>query len=107
MSVGDEELTRIWASRATTANQRIARLIAADVADGRITSTTDPAAEAGRLFALIQGMSFQSLVDPANWPPHRLREVVDFELGHLREGAGDLDIAPLRRSAGGRPLGRR
>jgi AcrR family transcriptional regulator len=60
MSVGDEELTRIWASRATTAIERIALLIAADVADGRITSTTDPAAEAGRLFALIQGMSFQS-----------------------------------------------
>jgi hypothetical protein len=51
-------------------------------------------------------MSFQSLVDPANWPPHRLREVVDLELGHLREGTSDLDIAPLRRSAGGHPLGR-
>src|SRR5437762_2416063 len=106
MSVGDEELTRIWASRATTAIQRIARLIAADVADGRITTTTDPAAEAGRLFALIQGMSFQSLVDPANWPPHRLREVVDLELGHLREGTSDLDMAPPQRSADGHPLGR-
>jgi AcrR family transcriptional regulator len=96
MSVGDQELTNIWASRATTAIRRIARLIDADIADGRITSTTDPAAEAGRLFALIQGMSFQSLVDPADWPPQRLRQVVDLELNHLREGAGDLDIGSRR-----------
>jgi AcrR family transcriptional regulator len=105
MSVGDEELTKIWASRSTTAIQRIARLITADVADGRIKSTTDPAAEAGRVFALVQGMSFQSLVDPANWPPHHLREVVDLELDHLREGTGGIDVAP-RRSAGGHSLGR-
>ena len=103
MSVGDDELTKIWASRATTAIRRIARLIEADVADGRITSTTDPAAEAGRLFALIQGMSFQSLVDPANWPPHRQREVVDLELKHMREGAGDRDIGS--RHAAGRSRG--
>ena len=57
-------LTKIWAARSTTAIQRIARLITADVADGRIKSTIDSAAEAGRLFALVQGMSFQSLVDP-------------------------------------------
>ena len=41
MSVGDEELTKIWASRSATAIQRIARLITADVAGGRIKSTTD------------------------------------------------------------------
>jgi hypothetical protein len=92
MSIGDEELTKIWASRSATAIQRIARLIAADVADGRITSAADPAAEADRLFALVQGMSFQSIVDPANWPSHRLRELVNLELQRLREGTGDRGL---------------
>jgi AcrR family transcriptional regulator len=92
MSIGDEELTKIWASRSATAIQRIARLIAADVADGRITRAADPAAEADRLFALVQGMSFQSIVDPANWPSHRLRELVDLELQRLREGTGDRGL---------------
>jgi AcrR family transcriptional regulator len=84
MSVGDRELTRIWASRSATAVERIARLISADVAAGHTSSSIDPENEAGRLFALVQGMSFQSLVDPAHWPPERLRNNVDLELARLR-----------------------
>jgi AcrR family transcriptional regulator len=81
MSVGDPELTGIWASRSATAVARIARLI---TADGEVASTVKASTEAGRLFALVQGMSFQSLVDPAHWPPKQLRRIVDLELSRLR-----------------------
>jgi AcrR family transcriptional regulator len=84
MSVGDRELTDIWASRSASAVERIARLLAADMAGGRIPSPIDTENEAGRLFALVQGMSFQSLVDPAHWPSPRLRHIVDLELARLR-----------------------
>jgi AcrR family transcriptional regulator len=79
MSIGDAELTRIWASRSATAVQRIALLIAAD---GRCR--VDPEPEAARLFALVQGISVQSLVNPADWSGGRLRAVIDRELESLR-----------------------
>ena len=80
MSVGDPELTRIWASRAASAVDRITRLIEAE----RLPSSIDPAMEGDRLFALIQGMSFQSIVDPKRWSPAYLRRIVDTELLRLR-----------------------
>ena len=81
MSVGDPELTRIWASRAASAVDRITRLIEAE----RLPSSIDPALEGDRLFALIQGMSFQSIVDPKRWSPAYLRRIVDTELLRLRQ----------------------
>ena len=81
MSVGDPELTRIWASRAASAVDRITRLIEAE----RLPSSIDPAMEGDRLFALIQGMSFQSIVDPKRWSPAYLRRIVDTELLRLRQ----------------------
>ena len=81
MSVGDPELTRIWASRAASAVDRITRLIEAE----RLPSSIDPAMEGDRLFALIQGMSFQSIVDPRRWSPAYLRRIVDTELLRLRQ----------------------
>jgi AcrR family transcriptional regulator len=80
MSVGDPELTRIWASRAASAVDRITRLIEAE----RMPSSIAPALEGDRLFALIQGMSFQSIVDPKRWSPAYLRRIVDTELLRLR-----------------------
>jgi AcrR family transcriptional regulator len=85
MSVGDPELTRIWASRAASAVDRITRLIEADIEAERMPSSTDPAMESDRLFALIQGMSFQSIVDPKRWSPVYLRRIVDTELLRLRQ----------------------
>src|ERR1700729_4163425 len=84
MSVGDPELTRIWASRAATAVDRVTRLIEADVAAGRMPPSIDPDTEGNRLFALIQGMSFQSIVDPNRWSPGYLRQIVELELLRLR-----------------------
>ena len=84
MSVGDPELTRIWASRAASAVDRITRLVEADVAAGRMSPGIDPDMEGDRLFALIQGMSFQSIVDPERWSPTHLRQIVDLELLRLR-----------------------
>ena len=81
MSVGDPELMRIWASRAASAVDRITRLIKAE----RMPSSIDPAMEGDRLFALIQGMSFQSIVDPKRWSPAYLRRIVDTELLRLRQ----------------------
>ena len=92
MSVGDPELTRIWASRAASAVDRITRLIEADISAGRMPSGTDPAMESDRLFALIQGMSFQSIVDPKRWSDAYLRRIVDTELLRLRR-----DVLPFRR----------
>ncbi len=86
MSVGDPELTRIWASRAASAVDRITRLIEADIEAGRMPSSIDPAMEGDRLFALIQGMSFQSIVDRKRWSPAYLRRIVDTELLRLRPG---------------------
>jgi AcrR family transcriptional regulator len=86
MSVGDPELIRIWAARSKTAVDRIARLLTADVKADRIHSKINPDTEAGRLFALVQGMSFQSLVDPTHWPAKQLRRIVDLELSRLRDG---------------------
>jgi AcrR family transcriptional regulator len=85
MSVGDEELTAIWAQRASTATSRIKRLVVADFAARGAASSPEVAREAARLFALIQGVSFQSIVAPTSWPGHRLRAVVDAELVRLRE----------------------
>jgi len=47
-------------------------------------SGIDPDLEGDRLFALIQGMSFQSIVAPKRWSPARLRRIVDLELRRLR-----------------------
>ena len=84
MSVGDPELTRIWASRAASAVDRITRLVEADVAAGRMSPGIDPDMEGDRLFALIQGMSFQSIVDQNRWSPGYLRQIVELELLRLR-----------------------
>ena len=84
MSVGDPELTRIWASRAASAVDRITRLVEADVAAGRMSPSIDPDLEGDRLFALIQGMSFQSIVDQNRWSPGFLRQIVELELLRLR-----------------------
>jgi AcrR family transcriptional regulator len=84
MSVGDPELTRIWASRAASAIDRITRLVKADVAAGRMSPRIDPDMEGDRLFALIQGMSFQSIVDQDRWSPGYLRQIVELELLRLR-----------------------
>ena len=84
MSVGDPELTRIWASRAASAVDRITRLVEADVAAGRMSPSIDPDTEGDRLFALIQGMSFQSIVDQNRWSPGFLRQIVELELLRLR-----------------------
>jgi AcrR family transcriptional regulator len=84
MSVGDPELTRIWASRAASAVARITRLVEADVAAGRMSPSIDPDTEGDRLFALIQGMSFQSIVDQNRWSPGYLRQIVELELRRLR-----------------------
>jgi BetI-type transcriptional repressor, C-terminal len=65
---------------------RVARLIETDISVGRMSSSIDPALESDRLFALIQGMSFQSIVDPKRWSPAYLRQIVDTELLRLRRG---------------------
>lgn len=98
MSVGDRELTAIWAARSRTAVDRVARLIRADVAAGRAPRSVDAAGEARRLFALVSGMSFQSLVDPAQWRPARLRAVVDSEVARVRSADGPGRTATLRRA---------
>jgi AcrR family transcriptional regulator len=84
MAVGDPQLTQIWASRAASAVDRVTRLIEVDIAAGRMPSGIDPDLESGRLFALIQGMSFQSIVDPEHWSPAHLRRIIDTELLRLR-----------------------
>jgi AcrR family transcriptional regulator len=96
MSVGDPELTRIWASRATIAVDRLSRLIQEDVAAGRMPSHIDAEAEGGRLFALVQGMSFQSIVDPKHWPPEHLRQVIDNDLTQLRTAKRDRGTGQRR-----------
>jgi hypothetical protein len=80
----DPELTPDLGSRAASAVDRVARLIEADISAGRMPSSIDPTLESGRLFALIQGMSFQSIVDPKRWSPAYLRRIVDTELLRLR-----------------------
>ena len=65
---------------------RVTRLIEADISAGRMSSSIDPALESDRLFALIQGMSFQSIVGPKRWSPAYLRQIVDTELLRLRRG---------------------
>jgi AcrR family transcriptional regulator len=84
MSVGDPELTKIWASRSASAVDRISRLIDTDIAAGRMSPGIDPDTEGGRLFSLIQGMSFQSIIDPKGWSAAHLRQIVDLELIRLR-----------------------
>jgi len=100
MSVGDPELTQIWASRAASAVDRVTRLIEADISAGRMSSGIDPDMEGGRLFALIQGMSFQSIVDPKRWSPAHLRRIVDTELLRLRRVDNGLRAAPGAELAG-------
>ncbi len=94
MSVGDPELTQIWASRAASAVDRVIRLIEADISAGRMSSSIDPDMESGRLFSLIQGMSFQSIVDPKRWSPAHLRRIVDLELLRLRRSDNGPRAAP-------------
>jgi len=101
MSVGDPELTDIWASRSATAADRLTRLVASDVEAGRMPETVDPPTEGGRLFSLVQGMSFQSIVDPVRWSPEHLRRIVDLELVRLRHS--DAQERRPARSARRRP----
>jgi AcrR family transcriptional regulator len=111
MSVGDPELTRIWASRAASAVDRITRLMEADISAGRMSSSIDPDMESDRLFALIQGMSFQSIVDQKRWTPAYLRRIVDLELLRLRRtddslrAACEAELADASDSAAGPALG--
>ena len=96
ISVGDPELTRIWASRAASAVDRVTRLVEADIAGGRMSSSIDPDLEGDRLFALIQGMSFQSIVDQNRWSPAYLRRIVDLEIVRLRR----IDDGPAHGASG-------
>jgi AcrR family transcriptional regulator len=84
MSVGDQELTDIWASRSTSAVDRLARLVAADVRSGLMPATVDPQTEGGRLLCLVEGISFQAIVNPTRWSPEHLLSIVDLELIRLR-----------------------
>jgi AcrR family transcriptional regulator len=84
MSVGDPELTQIWASRAASAADRLVHLIETDITAGRMPPGIDPQTEGDRLFSLIQGMGFQSIVDPKRWSPAHLRQIVNLELTRLR-----------------------
>ncbi len=59
-------------------------------------ASIDPDLESGRLFAQIQGMSFQSIVDPTQWTPAHLRRVVDLELLRLRR----IDDGPRAGASG-------
>lgn len=86
MSIGDAELTEIWAARSATAISRIARLIAADPAARAARANAED--EARLTFALIHGISVQSIVEPVHWPPKRLRRAVDAELARLRRDRG-------------------
>ena len=90
MSVGDPELLEIWSSRSTTAVDRLARLVGDDVAAGRIPHTVDPEIEGGRLFSLVQGMGFQSIVGPELWTADYMTQVLDLELSRLRHPAGHV-----------------
>ena len=94
IAVGDPELMQIWASRAASAVDRVTRLIEVDISAGRMSPSIDPDIESGRLFALIQGMSFQSIVDPERWSPAHLRRIVDLELLRLRRIDVGLRAAP-------------
>ncbi len=94
IAVGDPELMQIWASRAASAVDRVTCLIEVDISAGRMSSSIDPDMESGRLFALIQGMSFQSIVDPERWSPAHLRRIVDLELLRLRRIDIRLRAAP-------------
>jgi AcrR family transcriptional regulator len=98
MSVGDRELTKIWASRATSAVDRLSRLIEEDIISGRMPPGIDPDMEGGRLFCLIQGMSFQSIVDPKRWSAAYLRRIVDLELTRLRNTHHEARMAVPRSS---------
>ena len=98
MSVGDRELTRIWATRAASAVDRLSRLIEEDIISGRMPPSIDPGTEGGRLFSLIQGMSFQSIVDPRRWSPAHLRRIVDLELTRLRSTENQAELTAPRSS---------
>jgi len=54
------------------------------MAAGRMPQNINPDTEGDRLFSLIQGMSFQSIVDPKRWSPAHLRRIVNLELTRLR-----------------------
>jgi hypothetical protein len=59
-----------------------------------MSSSIDPDVESDRLFALIQGMSFQSIVDQERWSPAYLCRTVDLELLRLRRIDDSLSRLP-------------
>lgn len=88
-AVGDPQLSAFWAERGRTAFERLGRLIADDQRTGRLPATRDCDVEARRLLALVQGMSFQAVVDPAQWPASLLIELLDTELARCRSDGDD------------------
>ncbi len=84
MAVGNDELLGIWNARQGSAVRRLADLIDADarVRGSRLRTSSQIAAEV--LFAIVQGISFQAIVNPAVWTPARLRRVVDDQVAAIR-----------------------
>ena len=84
MSVGDPELTRIWADPSRTAVDRVARLIAADVETRRIRATITPGTEATGCSPSSRACRSSRSSTPRTGRPKQLRRIVDLELARLR-----------------------
>jgi AcrR family transcriptional regulator len=82
-AAGDDDLAVVQRDFYRDYRARVVARLEAALADGFLRFDGDPAAEADRLIALVDGIAFQAMLDPDSWPPARQRQLLDEALAAL------------------------
>ncbi len=97
-AAGDDGLAAVQRDAYRVYRRLAIRLLEQARADGRARPDIEPAEEADRLIALVDGIALQALLDPDPWPPERQRQLLDDALADLAHPASAGDgSGPHRR----------
>jgi AcrR family transcriptional regulator len=89
VAVTDPDLEAEQRSRVAAVRARIEQVITAEKRMGSVPGDNDPERIASVLLAVVLGIGFQALFDPAYWTPARIHETLNQALD---------DLGPLERS---------
>ena len=84
----DPALADLARHAAEGTRELVGRIVARHVAAGGLRPGLDPELETARLWALVDGVSTQAVLQPDLVPPDTCRRVVDLHLRSLEQGAG-------------------
>jgi AcrR family transcriptional regulator len=80
-AIGDEDMAQLHRVRVDSFTKTIRGALAGEQVAGRLPAALDPALEADRLVALINGIALQAVLRPRSFTPRRQQALID---GHLR-----------------------